>query len=180
MPGLGACSLSCITHLLADRHFRSPTLIMERLGTLYGIPREIERWETMYPGRDGVVYKKVECKVWVDEGGEYLMPLRFEAWVERRGLVFGDPIPAFDARIRSEDQYGPIDLRTAPGEVVDPEPEPMEQDPGSPWCMETDGHEGDYFGPDQSDLEEDMWEPPLGDPEDEELPSSEQSGAETD
>lgn len=151
---------------------------MENLGTLYGIPHEIERWETIYPGRDGVAYKKVECKVWVDEGGEYLMPLKFEAWTERRGLLFGDPIPGFDIRIRSEDQYGPVDLRTAPGEVVDPEP--MDVEPESPWPMEIDGHENDFFEVDGPDEEEDLMAPVPDDYDPEELPSSEQSSAESD
>ena len=79
---------------------------MENLGVLFGVPEEIERWESTYRASDNTVYKRVECKVWVDEGGEYLVPLKFEVWFHRRGLVFRGSITGMDMDVELEDKDG--------------------------------------------------------------------------
>ena len=150
---------------------------MENLGVLFGEPHEIKKWESIYRSTNNTVYKRRESTVWVDEGTGYLVPLKFEAWYERRALIYRGPIIGMDIDVQSEDEFGAVELVTFGGEVINPEPMD-EEEPEEDWSMEIDGHEYDPHDIAELADEPEYVEPVESDPE--ELPSSEDSGAETD
>lgn len=155
---------------------QSRAVSMENLGILHGIPVEIEQWESLYPGSNNNIYKRIECKVWVDEGSEFLVPLQFEAWMERelQEFDFRGPITGMDVDVQSEDEYGVLDPMTFGGEVIDLEP--MEEELAEPLLMDIDGHEADLddaalLAAEPAHVESEESEP-------EEWPPSDESGVE--
>ncbi|KAI3414934.1 uncharacterized protein J3R85_015739 [Psidium guajava] len=137
----------------------------------FGIPVKIETNEAIY--HVGYTsYKKVSSAVWIDVGGECLIPHQYEVGMCRSGLFYSGSIQGFDVPAPISDWKGSIYPLIFEGEVVDPEPMDALDSDGDA-VMEIKGEEDEFeFGPmaSYSDYESDPPTPEESDPK--ELSSS--------